>query len=67
MDITTYRSGLGLIGTGAILWIVGLLVSSLLPAVAAVGAVLVLFGKIIAAVGVLVLVVQVLVSLFRGL
>lgn len=66
MDLVTYRPGLGILGTGLILWITGILFMTLLPAVAAVGAVLVLVGQILFWLGVAVLLIQVIISLIKG-
>ncbi len=56
MNIATYRPGLGLIGTGLILWIIGVLLPSVLPMTGSVGPVLVMAGQVIFWVGVIVLV-----------
>lgn len=66
-DLTPYRPGLGLIGTGAILWIAGLLIIALVPVIGSIGTVLVLFGQILFWIGVAVLVLQIIIGLFRGL
>lgn len=58
------RGNLGLLGTGLVLWIAGLLVIALLPAIASVGAVLVLVGKIVLIVGVILLVLGFIRGLF---
>jgi hypothetical protein len=67
MNIVPYRPGLGLIGTGVILWIIGLLLIQFVPGLPPFGAVLVLVGQILFWIGVVVLVVQLLIALVKGL
>jgi hypothetical protein len=64
---TPYRPALGLIGTGAILWIIGVLLSHFIPALPPIGAVLVLFGQVLFWIGVAVLVIQLIIALVKGL
>lgn len=66
MNLTTYRPGLGLLGTGLILWIIGVLIPILLPPIAAVGAVLILVGQLLFWVGVAVLVIQIIIAAVKG-
>jgi hypothetical protein len=66
MNLANYRLGLGIIGTGVILWIVGLLLAALVPALAPVGAVLVTVGQALFWLGIVLAVIQVLISLVRG-
>lgn len=56
--------GLKLLGIGFILWIIGVLLPILLPAFVGIGIVCVLFGKVLAALGVIILVVAFIRSLF---
>jgi hypothetical protein len=64
--IETYKPGLGLIGTGAVLWLLGAAIAVFLPVAAPIGAVLTIFGQVLFWIGVAVLLIQVVVSLFRG-
>jgi hypothetical protein len=66
MNLANYRLGLGIIGTGVILWIVGLLIAAFVPALAPVGAVLVTVGQVLFWLGIVLAVIQVLISLVRG-
>lgn len=56
MDTSSYRPGLGLIGTGFALWVIGVLLAIIFPPLTAVGVVLVLFGKILVGIGVILLI-----------
>jgi hypothetical protein len=64
---TPYRPAIGLVITGAVLWIIGVLLSNLIPALPPIGAVLVLFGQILFWIGVVVLVIQLIIALVKGL
>jgi hypothetical protein len=66
MNLANYRLGLGIIGTGVILWIAGLLLAVFVPALAPVAAVLVTVGQVLFWGGVIIAALQVIVSLVRG-
>jgi len=66
MNLQPYRPGLGLIGTGLILWLIGILVPILLPLVGAIGAVLILVGTLLFWIGVAILIIQIIIAAVRG-
>lgn len=65
MNLDPLQPGLNIILTGAVVWIVGLLLITFVPPVAAVGAVLTLVGQVIFWLGVVVLAFQLLLGLIR--
>lgn len=66
--VENHRPGLGIIGIGALLWIVGALFMNLptLAFLAAVGAVLITIGQILFWLGIVVLILEVIFGWFRG-
>lgn len=66
MNYTPYRPGLGFLGTGLVLWLLGLLVPVLLPIMAVIGPVLILIGQFLFWAGVLILVIQLIMAILRG-
>lgn len=66
--LAAHRPGLGLIGGGAVLWILGVAFMTIasLGFLAGIGAVLVTIGQIIFWLGVVVLVIELVFGFFRG-
>lgn len=61
-----YVSPLGLVITGAVLWIIGVLIDHLLPVVGVIGGPVAIVGTVLFYIGIIWLIVSIIVGLLRG-